>query len=96
MYGLLSILVWLPIAAGIVVLILGDRFIAAGRWLALLASVATLVLTFPLLAHFDASTATFQFVERVPWITTFHADYHLGVDGISLNDAQHTARVSMS
>jgi NADH-quinone oxidoreductase subunit M len=84
MYALLSILIWLPIAAGIVVLLLGDRFIAAGRWLALLASVATLVLTFPLLAHFDTSTAAFQFIERVPWITTFHADYYLGVDGISL------------
>ena len=84
MYGLLSILIWLPIAAGIVVLLLGDRFIGAGRWLALLASVATLVLTFPLLAHFDTSTPAFQFIERVPWITTFHADYYLGVDGISL------------
>ncbi|HXS26100.1 MAG TPA: NADH-quinone oxidoreductase subunit M [Steroidobacteraceae bacterium] len=84
MYGLLSILIWLPIGAGIAVLLLGDRFIAAGRWLALIASVATLVLTFPLLAKFDASTAAFQFIERVPWITTFHADYYLGVDGISL------------
>jgi len=84
MHGLLSILIWLPIAAGIVLLLLGDRFIVAGRWLALLASSATLVLTFPLLAHFDTSTAAFQFVERVPWITTFHADYYLGVDGISL------------
>ncbi len=84
MYGLLSILIWLPIAAGVAVLLLGDRLIVAGRWLALLASLATLVLTFPLLAHFDSSTAAFQFTERVPWITAFHADYHLGVDGISL------------
>src|SRR5579883_826365 len=84
MYGLLSILIWLPIAAGVAVLLLGDRGIVAGRWLALAASIATLVLTFPLLARFDASTAAFQYTERVPWIAAFHADYYLGVDGISL------------
>ena len=33
---------------------------------------------------FDGSTAAYQFVERHPWIPAFHADYHLGVDGISL------------
>ena len=38
--GLLSVLIWLPIAAGIIVLLLGDRGIVAGRWVALLASLA--------------------------------------------------------
>ena len=42
MHGLLSILIWLPIATGLAVVLLGDRNIVAGRWLALLASVATL------------------------------------------------------
>ena len=81
---LLSILVWLPIAAGIVVLLLGERRLAAGRWLALLASIATLVLSLPLLADFNTQTAAFQFVERAPWIPRFNAFYALGVDGISL------------
>src|SRR5579872_2593761 len=82
--GLVSFLIWLPIAAGIVVLLLGERNIAAGRWISLLASIATLLLSLPLLAHFDASSAAFQFVENLPWIARFHANYALGLDGISL------------
>ena len=81
---LLSVLIWLPIAAGVLVLLLGDRSIVIGRWVSLAASVATLCVCFPVLAHFDSSTAAFQFVERAPWIPAFHAEYFLGVDGISL------------
>jgi NADH-quinone oxidoreductase subunit M len=81
---LLSALIWLPIGAGVLVLLLGDRSIVLGRWVALVASVATLCISFPVLAHFDSSTAAFQFIERAPWIPAFHAEYYLGVDGISL------------
>jgi NADH-quinone oxidoreductase subunit M len=84
MHGLLSILTWLPILGGVVVLLLGERRIGAGRWLALLASFATLVLSVPLWAGFDTGTAALQFTERLEWIPRFHADYALGVDGISL------------
>ena len=81
---LLSILTWLPIAGGIVLLALGEKRVAGARWLALLVSLATLLLCIPLYVGFDGSTAAYQFVERLPWIPAFHADYHLGVDGISL------------
>jgi NADH-quinone oxidoreductase subunit M len=82
-FGLLSALVWLPIAAGVLVLLLGDRRIATGRWVALIGSLATLVLCLPLIKGFDGSTAAFQFVEKLPWIPAFQAYYHLGVDGIA-------------
>ena len=82
--GLLSALIWLPIAAGIVVLLMGDRRIAAVRWVALAASIATFLLSLPLLQHFDNSTAAFQFVEKLPWIPSFQSYYHLGLDGIAL------------
>ncbi len=36
---ILSLLVWLPIAAGVAVLLLGDRRIALGRWVALAATL---------------------------------------------------------
>src|SRR6185312_7172310 len=84
MHGSLSVLIWLPIAAGIVVLLLGERNIAAGRWLALLASIATLLVCLPLLSQFDTTTAAYQFTEKLPWITRSHAYYALGLDGISL------------
>jgi len=84
MQGFLSVLIWLPIAAGILVLLMGDRNIRAARWVALLASIVTLLISLPLLAHFNSGTPDFQFVEHLPWITRFHANYALGVDGISL------------
>ena len=55
--NILSWLVWLPIAAGLAVLLLGDRRIAFGRWIALAASLAALALCVPLwcgLRHDDA------------------------------------------
>jgi NADH-quinone oxidoreductase subunit M len=84
MQYLLSVLIWLPIAAGLGVLALGERRIAAGRWLALAASLATLILTVPLWSQFDTGTAALQFVEKLPWIARFKAYYALGIDGISL------------
>jgi len=84
MHALLSTVIWLPIGAGVLVLLLGDRNIVAGRWLALAASLATLALTVPLWTHFNTTTAAPQFIETLPWIPRFHAYYALGVDGISL------------
>ncbi|HVP32625.1 MAG TPA: NADH-quinone oxidoreductase subunit M [Steroidobacteraceae bacterium] len=84
MTHVLSILIWLPIAAGVAVLGLGDRRIAAGRWLALVASLVTLALAVPLWSQFDTGTAALQFVEKLPWIPRFEAYYALGIDGISL------------
>jgi NADH-quinone oxidoreductase subunit M len=84
MHHLLSILIWLPILAGVLVLALGDRNIVAGRWLALTASLVTLILAVPLWSSFDTATASLQLVEKLPWIPRFQAYYSLGVDGISL------------
>jgi NADH-quinone oxidoreductase subunit M len=82
--GLLSLLVWLPIIGGLVVLALGEARVAVGRWAALATSLVALALSVPLYQGFDPSTADFQFVEQLPWIPAFNATYHLGVDGISL------------
>jgi NADH-quinone oxidoreductase subunit M len=84
MHALLSVLIWLPIAAGVAVLLLGERNIVLGRWLALAASLATLALAVPLWSHFDTTTAALQFPEKLAWIPRFQAYYALGVDGISL------------
>jgi NADH-quinone oxidoreductase subunit M len=81
--ALLSWLIWLPVAGGLAVLLLGDRRAAAARWLTLLVSLATLALCVPLYQGFHAGTADFQFIERLPWISSFNAEYYLGVDGIS-------------
>jgi len=50
---------------------------------ALLISVAVLILSLILLFQFKTNTAEFQFVEKVSWLGE-GISYHLGVDGISI------------
>jgi NADH-quinone oxidoreductase subunit M len=95
MFPYLSVLIWLPIAAGIVVVLLGDKNIGAGRWVALVAAIATLLISLPLLAHFNSTTADFQFPEKLAWIARFHSNYALGLDGISLPLVVLTAFVTI-
>ena len=84
-FGLLSVSIWLPIAAGILLLALGrDDNPGVARWLALVGSVASFLVTLPLISGFDKSSAALQFQENLPWIERFNVRYHLGVDGISV------------
>ncbi len=79
---LLSILIWLPILGGFGVLAFNDQP-AVARWASLIISTLTLATSVPLWTAFQTGTAAMQFVERAPWISTLHAEYHVGVDGIS-------------
>jgi len=83
-WPILSVVIWLPIIGGLLVLGSGDREPNITRWLALLVSILTFVLSIPLYTGFDVSTAQMQFVENLPWIPAFDVNYHLGVDGISM------------
>jgi NADH-quinone oxidoreductase subunit M len=82
--GLLSLVIWLPIAGGFLTLALGDDRARLARWTALVSTLLTLAACVPLCMGFSNGTARFQFVERRDWIMTLHAQYYLGVDGISL------------
>jgi NADH-quinone oxidoreductase subunit M len=80
---LLSILIALPVVGGFVVTALG-KHVAAAKWLSLCLSILAFVLSIPLWARFNTATADMQFVERTAWIPSIHADYYIGVDGISM------------
>ena len=83
--GLLSLAIWMPIAFGVVLLALGrDSQAAAVRWLALVGSIASFLVTLPLVSGFQLGTSAMQFVEKAMWFERFNVHYHLGVDGISL------------
>jgi NADH-quinone oxidoreductase subunit M len=81
--GLLSTLIWLPIAGGIALLAVGDREGRPDRWIALAVSLATFVISLSLYTGFDFTTPAMQFTEVRPWIPQFNIEYYLGVDGIS-------------
>ena len=83
-WPLLSLIVWLPILTGALVLFFSDSRGALARLLALAASLAALALALVAVAGFEAGTAAMQFQEKVVWIEAFSIYYHLGVDGLSL------------
>ena len=81
----LSFAIWLPIFFGVLVLASGsDRNPGYVRWMSLIGSVISFVMTLPLITRFDKTTAAMQFVEKSSWIERFHISYYLGVDGISM------------
>tara|TARA_B100000408_G_scaffold2517_1_gene2132 strand:+ start:131 stop:1609 length:1479 start_codon:yes stop_codon:yes gene_type:complete len=83
--NILSILIWLPILGGILILSTGgDRNAQLARKIALGFSGGTFLLSLSLYADFDITTASMQFVERYQWIESLHIQYFLGVDGISM------------
>jgi NADH-quinone oxidoreductase subunit M len=83
--GLLSLAIWTPIFFGVVLLAIGrDEQARAVRWVALIGSVISFLITLPLYSRFQLGTAAMQFVENQSWIDRFNVNYHLGVDGISL------------
>ena len=82
---LLSLSIWVPIVAGLLVLAVGsDRAASPARWLALVGSVIGFAVTLPLYALFDTGVHGMQFQELASWIPRFHINYHLGIDGVSL------------
>ena len=57
--GLLSVSIWLPILAGTVLLAIGrDENAHAVRWLALVAAIASFLITLPLISGFDVASAS--------------------------------------
>lgn len=83
--GLLSLAIWTPILFGVILLAFGrDEHAKVVRWIALIGSIVSLVVTLPLYSGFDTSTAALQFVEKSMWIDRFNVFYHLGIDGLSM------------
>jgi NADH-quinone oxidoreductase subunit M len=81
----LSVVVWLPILFGVLVLATGnDRNAQTARVIALAGAILGFLVAIPLYTGFDRSTSVMQFSEFHPWIARFNIHYHLGVDGISV------------
>jgi hypothetical protein len=86
MTNLLSIITFLPIVAAIIMALFlrgGDEAAARNaKWLALLTTTATFIISLFVLFRFDPANTGFQFVEDHPWIMGLR--YKMGVDGISV------------
>jgi NADH-quinone oxidoreductase subunit M len=77
----LSIVLFMPLAAGVIGAFLPGR---AGRWLVLAATVGVLAYVIVMLADFDRDSAGLQYVTNDKWIPELGIRYQLGVDGLNL------------
>jgi NADH-quinone oxidoreductase subunit M len=81
---LLSVIIFIPLVAGLAILLFpADR----REWIrgtALGAASLTLLLSFILYLSYDSSAAGYQFLEEMPWVPALGISYHMGVDGISV------------
>ena len=77
----LSLLLVLPLAGAVAVYLATE---SAARWIALVATLADLLVALPLWWLFDPQAVQMQFTEHVAWITAPPIYYSLGLDGISL------------
>lgn len=95
--GLLSLLIFLPLIASTIILMLPQRTSNIYKYVALIFTAIQLVLSGYMYSQFDATASGinavsgFQFVEQLAWIRLdlgsigqLEIDYFLGVDGVSL------------
>jgi len=77
----LSIVVFLPLAAGLIAAFLPSR---AGRWLVVAASTGVLAYAIAMLVDFDPNAGGLRYVTDDNWISELGIRYQLGVDGLNL------------
>ncbi len=86
MDNLLSIITFMPLVAAVILafFLRGDDAAARrnAKWLALIATSATFLVSLFLIGGFDPADTGFQFVEEREWILGLN--YKVGVDGISV------------
>jgi len=94
--NILSILILLPLIGVVLLLLFGGKVDGeharkligkddkASKWIALICTLVTFLLSLTLWFNFNNTTAGFQFEENHAWIPGYNINYHLGIDGISL------------
>ncbi|HEY91542.1 MAG TPA: NADH-quinone oxidoreductase subunit M [Dehalococcoidia bacterium] len=83
-FNYLTTIILLPLVGSLVVAFipgLSERWI---RWISAVLTLASFVLAIIIFAGFDRAVGGIQFEEKVSWIQSIGAHYHLGVDGLSL------------
>jgi NADH-quinone oxidoreductase subunit M len=84
MIPLLSLVTFLPGAAGLALLFVPRRSVGVLRLVSLAVTVLTFACSLPLYFGFDADAIGYQFEENRRWMPTLGVAYHVGIDGISL------------
>jgi NADH-quinone oxidoreductase subunit M len=94
MSNILSWMTFFPLVGIAAISMVPARMTETIKWLAAAATAVPLVLSFLLLSSFDTANPGVQFVEKVTWIQSIGAEYHMGVDGLSILMILLTAMLS--
>ncbi len=87
---ILSIMIFLPVVCALMITIIrgekGDEEIVEKnvKHLSLFGSLFVLAFALFMYVNFDKTSADFQFVEKISWLSAAGLSYHVGVDGISI------------
>jgi NADH-quinone oxidoreductase subunit M len=82
---LLSLILFVPAIAALIMLFLPGGETKLLRWFAFSASLIPFVLTLVAWVNFNPNQTGFQFEEQYVWYEAINSTFHLGVDGISLS-----------
>ena len=83
-FPILSVLIFTPLAAALILLLLPEEKKTLIKGVALAAGIVVLALSVWLYASYDIAAGGYQFKERVDWLPALGISYFVGVDGISL------------
>lgn len=84
LFPILTYIVFLPLAGGLVILFTPKKNISLIKAIATTVTAAALALSVILLLKFDYTNVSMQFEEKLPWIPSINVFYHLGIDGLSI------------
>ncbi len=82
-FPVLSVIVFIPIIAGVLILLIPAERKTEVRVAALAAATIALGLSIWVYFSYDVAAGGYQFVEKYPWLPALGISYHVGVDGIN-------------
>jgi NADH-quinone oxidoreductase subunit M len=83
-FNYLTTIIFLPVLGAVIIAFIPGLSSRLIKWLSVVFTFVPLALSVYLFAIFDRSSGAIQFEEKFSWIPAINANYHLGVDGISL------------
>ncbi len=91
---ILSLMTFLPFLGAVAILFIPRRESGAIKAVAAAAAFLPLLLAVKMFCAYNRGTHELQFVERYSWIPSFHVEYFLGIDGLSVPMVLLTALLS--
>ncbi|MDD5467418.1 MAG: NADH-quinone oxidoreductase subunit M [Anaerolineales bacterium] len=82
-FPILSVIVFTPIVAGLLILLIPGERKAEVRVAALAAATITFLLSVWAYFSYDLAAGGYQFIEKVDWLPALGISYHVGLDGLN-------------